>query len=55
MVLPHGRRVLFDGDNLPDDLMLEGVDLGEVDTPPERHVQLGAKKNHRRRTPMVWK
>jgi len=34
MVLQNGRRLLFDGDNLPNDLMLESVDLGAVDTPP---------------------
>jgi hypothetical protein len=38
MVLSNGRRLLFDGDNLPDDFMRQGVDLGEVDTPPERYV-----------------
>jgi hypothetical protein len=38
MVLPHGRRVLFDGDNLPNYFMRKGVDLGEMDTPPERHI-----------------
>ena len=38
MVLPNGRRLLFDGDNLPDYFMRQGVDLEQVDTPPERYV-----------------
>ena len=53
MVLPDGDGVLFDGYNLSFYLVLQGMGLVDVAPPSKRYVRLSAKKNHRRRTPMV--